>query len=71
MARDPVVVRTVAPATGLRGLHVLRGAQDTGGHEGVPTGLMVGGVDLVDGGDGAAAFGELHTSASLHFINNK
>ena len=44
----------------------MHGAQDTGGHEGVPVGLAVGEIDLVDGGDVAAASGELHTPTSLH-----
>jgi len=37
---------------GLRRLRVLRGAQDTSRPEGVPAGLAVGGLDLVDGGAG-------------------
>jgi len=37
---------------GLRRLRVLRGAQDTSRQEGVPAGLAVGGLDLVDGGAG-------------------
>jgi hypothetical protein len=40
------------------------------GHEGVPSGFVVGGVHLVDGGDGAVASGE-HTLASLHFASSK
>jgi hypothetical protein len=45
--------------------------QDTGGHEGVPAGLVVDTVDLVDGGNDVAASGELYTPASLHFISSK
>jgi hypothetical protein len=37
---------------GLRRVHVLRGRQDTGDHKRVPSGLTVGGVDLVEGGAG-------------------
>jgi hypothetical protein len=64
-----MVVGTVAPATGLRG-DAYR-AHDTSGHEGVPAGLVVSGVHLVDGGDGAAASGELHMPSSLHFASSK
>jgi hypothetical protein len=56
---------------GLWGLRVLHGVQDTGGHEGVPAGLVVGTADLVDGGNGVAASGELYTPTSLHFVSNK
>jgi hypothetical protein len=37
---------------GLRRVCVLRGGHDTGSHERVPSGLAVGGVDLVEGGAG-------------------
>jgi hypothetical protein len=61
------------PPNPLRG-----GRSDDGGdcgagcssHEGVLADLVVGGVHLVDGGDGAAASGE-HTPASLHFASSK
>ena len=39
--------------------------------EGVPVDVVVGGVHLIDGGDGAAASGELHMPASLHFASSK
>ena len=61
-----MVVGTAAPAAG-----AACRAHDTSGHEGVPVGLVVGRVHLVDGGDGVAASGELHTPASLHFASNK
>jgi hypothetical protein len=58
-----------------RRLQGLRGAacraHDTRSHEGVLAGLVVSGVHLVDGGDGAAASGELYTPASLHFTSSK
>ena len=48
-----MLVGTAALATGAGGgLCVPRGAHDTSGHEGVPTGLIVGGVHLVDVGAG-------------------
>jgi hypothetical protein len=46
-------------------------AHHTSGYEGVPTGLVVGGVHLVDGGDGVAASGELHMLSNLHFAYSK
>jgi hypothetical protein len=46
-------------------------AHDTSGHKGVPADLVVGGVHLVNGDDGAAAFGELHMPTSLHFASSK
>jgi hypothetical protein len=58
-----MVVRTAAQTTGR--------SHNTSGHEGVLAGLVVGGVDLVNGADGAAASDELHTSASLHFTSSK
>jgi glycerol-3-phosphate dehydrogenase len=46
-------------------------ARDTSGCEGVSASVVVSGVHLVDGGDDAAASGELHTPASLHFASSK
>jgi glycerol-3-phosphate dehydrogenase len=64
--RDPMVVGTTMLAA-----RAACRAHHTSGCEGVPIGLVVGGVHLVDGGDGVAASGELHTLLSLHFACNK
>jgi hypothetical protein len=62
-----VVVGAATPAAGVACL----GAQDTDGHEGVPVGLIVGIVNLVNGGDDLAVSRELHTLASLYFVSSK
>jgi hypothetical protein len=49
---DPLCGERSSGGRGLRRVHVLRGRQDTGGHKWVPSGLAVGGVDLVEGGAG-------------------
>ena len=64
-----MVVGTVAPAAGLPG--VACRAHNTTSLEKVPADVVVGGVHMVDGGDGAAASGELHMPASLHFASSK
>jgi hypothetical protein len=64
-----MVVGTATPTTGLWGAACR--PHDTSGHDGVPAGLVVGGVHLVDGGDSASASDELHTPASLHFASSK
>jgi hypothetical protein len=46
-------------------------AHDPDSHKGVLASLVLGGVHLMDGGDGAATFGELHTTSSLHFASSK
>ena len=65
-ARDPLVVGIAALAAG-----AACRAYDTSGHEGAPVDIVVGGVHLVDGGDGAAASDVLHMPASLHFVSSK
>jgi hypothetical protein len=42
--------------------------QYIGGHERVPAGFAVGGVDLVNGGNGAVASSELQTLMSLSIL---
>jgi hypothetical protein len=45
-------------------------AQYISGHEGVPAGFAAGGVDLVNGGNGAAASSELQMLTSLSILPN-